>query len=374
MIYMNNQNTIKIFFTIIFFTITFTAHTQTDTSAAATLEIDRIDQMIEEDINRTVRNKVVEKLALSSNEIFVFDPVYKAYNEEKKSLLEKKLSLLRAYKYKSDHDFYNLQDIRTKDLFKAYHDVEKSIAELENKYYQKFTQNLPEEKVFNFFLLEEMFDNQLFNDLIYDVIPAALIIQDVKNEMSFQNHRNNTFSRGNQLYSYENDQLKWMEWSGQEDVKQFSEWVQNNKSAKIDHQFIYKGMHKMVNAIWAISYADNAKIRFFEEKKNDIISLVDSIYNFPPLNIHKAELKKALLEAAYLLKSVEDKVTPVEQTYWSNKLIDYANAIDSNISVDHQREIIYVYFSHASSSIEELANHTHWEQKEKPSPDGSASE
>ncbi len=152
--------------TLVFLTMAVLAGFASDTFAQQ--ERDEIELMLAQ--IRTNRQAIVtENLALTAEESAVFWPLYRQFQNDRASMVDRTMKMLTEFR----DNFDGLSEEQAKALVDEYFKIQKEELRLNEKYLREFRKILSQKKALRYFQIENKLDAIIDYDLS-QVIPLAL--------------------------------------------------------------------------------------------------------------------------------------------------------------------------------------------------------
>jgi polyhydroxyalkanoate synthesis regulator phasin len=152
--------------TLVFLTMAVLAGFASDTFAQQ--ERDEIELMLAQ--IRTNRQAIVtENLALTAEESAVFWPLYRQFQNDRASMVDRTMKMLTDFR----DNFDGLSEEQAKALVDEYFKIQKEELRLNEKYLREFRKILSQKKTLRYFQIENKLDAIIDYDLS-QVIPLAM--------------------------------------------------------------------------------------------------------------------------------------------------------------------------------------------------------
>lgn len=152
--------------TLVFLTMAVLAGFSSDTFAQQ--ERDEIELMLAQ--IRTNRQAIVtENLALTAGESAVFWPLYRQFQNDRASMVDRTMKMLTEFR----DNFDGLSEEQAKALVDEYFKIQKEELRLNEKYLREFRKILSQKKTLRYFQIENKLDAIIDYDLS-QVIPLAM--------------------------------------------------------------------------------------------------------------------------------------------------------------------------------------------------------
>jgi hypothetical protein len=152
--------------TLVFLTMAVLAGFASDTFAQQ--ERDEIELMLAQ--IRTNRQAIVtENLALTAEESAVFWPLYRQFQNDRASMVDRTMKMLTEFR----DNFDGLSEEQAKALVDEYFKIQKEELRLNEKYLREFRKILSQKKTLRYFQIENKLDAIIDYDLS-QVIPLAM--------------------------------------------------------------------------------------------------------------------------------------------------------------------------------------------------------
>ncbi len=152
--------------TLVFLTMAVLAGFPSDTFAQQ--ERDEIELMLAQ--IRTNRQAIVtENLALTAEESAVFWPLYRQFQNDRASMVDRTMKMLTEFR----DNFDGLSEEQAKALVDEYFKIQKEELRLNEKYLREFRKILSQKKTLRYFQIENKLDAIIDYDLS-QVIPLAM--------------------------------------------------------------------------------------------------------------------------------------------------------------------------------------------------------
>ena len=152
--------------TLVFLTMAVLAGFSSDTFAQQ--ERDEIELMLAQ--IRTNRQAIVtENLALTAEESAVFWPLYRQFQNDRASMVDRTMKMLTEFR----DNFDGLSEEQAKALVDEYFKIQKEELRLNEKYLREFRKILSQKKTLRYFQIENKLDAIIDYDLS-QVIPLAM--------------------------------------------------------------------------------------------------------------------------------------------------------------------------------------------------------
>lgn len=333
-----------------------------------------IDKRLEMDF----RLASIDAMELTSAEINRFNPIFDRYILEKETLTEKKFTRLDAYKKEliiEDNKAERAEE--SADYIEDYWGIEIAEMKLKENYYEIMEHSIPYNKAIQFFLFEEVLENQIMYDILVINMPTLILLHKNKKEAGTNRQdaavtqnlakadiNNISSSIKDKMTSTSPSTINTPALPKAPELTKLDSWLSSNKGQMaLAHNYTSSGLKATANAIAATAQATNTNIPNWDSKKAKIENVANTIIRDPYSTMHADEVGEAFViigEAIQTLNETNDYTYANGQVSLANH---WASVINSDILLLKQSNKVYGFFGAANQALQEI-----WWYAVKPEP------
>lgn len=313
------------------------------------------ERFIEQRLEVNFRNYATEALALSSQEIKKFDPIYDDYMREKTKMVDHKFNLLDDYVSDIEADMGSKKtDNETQDFIEEYWDAEITEMKTERRFFKRFVRAIGVDNATDFFLMEDATQNQLKNRMYAKNMPMIIKIE----RFSVLN------SEGRDAPWAEEDPTdqkgKIDTWSKNK-VDNYIAWVKQSQSVeRWDHNYTSEGFTALAKAIHGIWKASDWNAEDVAVRTTNLKKIAQQLAETDVENEQADIARVAMRQAAELLVELREKN---ELSYIDQEVLTLGNesyTVQVNETLINQSHHIQNYFEQAASILEQMSWDIAW--------------
>jgi hypothetical protein len=201
--------------------------TTTDTNTDTEVNFEDYQKYLEGKLKVEFREKVIKSMELTEDEIVGFDPIFRDYMEDRKSLVEEKYKLIEEYEDEMAEDnSAESEDEETAGFIENYWELDIKEMELQKDFFDRFEDVVSTDKAINFFLMEDDMINQMMRPTLIRVVPMIVEYGPI-NDKDYDYDQNKNYDQDKMkeekkdTSSYDNDS-SYMEQSDADDKDTWS--------------------------------------------------------------------------------------------------------------------------------------------------------